>query len=326
MLFSVIIPVFNVEKYLKECVDSVLKQTFTDYELILVDDGSTDTSGALCDKFAAANDKIKVIHKENGGAADSRNVGIRAALGDYIICLDSDDYVIEEDFFADIKEKLSKTDADIVLYKYCQFTDGETKLQPCTFSFSTASSAKSSDELLAAIVKADAFYAAAWNKVVRRILLKDNNIEFEVGITGEDNEWYLHLLTSAECRFAVIDKPYIAYRQRAGSVTKTIKLKNLTDYIYVLEKWDKGISNAPISERRKEALYGAMAKYYANLLIVYSRTKDKDKKSYKKRVKALSHLLKYAKSSRPKTILKIYSLIGFEGTVLSLKILDMLKG
>ena len=89
---SVIIPVYNVEQYLNRCIDSVLNQTYKDFEIILVDDGSTDKSGEICDVYAEKDSRITVIHKENGGLSDARNFGIDAARGDFLTFLDSDDY------------------------------------------------------------------------------------------------------------------------------------------------------------------------------------------------------------------------------------------
>ena len=95
MIFSVVIPVYNVKDYLPKCIDSVLAQDFTDYEVILIDDGSTDgESGAICDRYAAAHpERIRAIHKPNGGVGEARNVGIEAAQGEYLIFIDSDDYI-----------------------------------------------------------------------------------------------------------------------------------------------------------------------------------------------------------------------------------------
>ena len=90
---SIIVPVYNVEKYLKRCIDSILNQSFTDFELILVDDGSTDNSGEIIDEYAIKDERIKVIHKENGGLSSARNVGIEYSKGNYIAFVDSDDYI-----------------------------------------------------------------------------------------------------------------------------------------------------------------------------------------------------------------------------------------
>lgn len=96
--FSVIIPIYKVEQYLEECVDSVLRQNYSNYEIILVDDGSPDSCPIICDKYAEEFDHIKVIHKKNGGLSDARNVGLDISTGEYVIFLDSDDYWEEKDF------------------------------------------------------------------------------------------------------------------------------------------------------------------------------------------------------------------------------------
>ncbi|BDP63405.1 hypothetical protein EfmJHP80_09010 [Enterococcus faecium] len=105
-------PVYNVEKYLKKCVDSILGQTFTDFELLLIDDGSTDNSGSICDELAKTDNRIKVIHKENGGLSDARNIGIEVAKGDFIGFIDSDDY-IDEDMYAFLYNNILKYDAEL---------------------------------------------------------------------------------------------------------------------------------------------------------------------------------------------------------------------
>ncbi len=123
-LISVIIPVYNVEKYLRECVDSVLSQTYKSYEIILVDDGSTDGSGEICDEYAEKHSNVSVIHKANSGPSATRNVGIKLAKGEYIYFLDSDDYIVPAAF-----EKLvhiaENENADIVFFDGISFVDGK---------------------------------------------------------------------------------------------------------------------------------------------------------------------------------------------------------
>ena len=114
MFFSVVVPVYNVEQYLKECVDSILSQTFKDFELILVNDGSKDSSPAICDEYAKKDDRIKVIHKPNGGLSDARNVGTAAAKGEYVIYIDSDDYVTT-DMYQKMYQKAISGNFDMVV-------------------------------------------------------------------------------------------------------------------------------------------------------------------------------------------------------------------
>ena len=123
MLFSICIPVYNTSKYLEECLRSVLCQTEKDYEIVLVDDGSTDGSGEICDRYAAQYPHIRVIHKENEGLMMTRRRGFREAKGDYFICLDSDDALNDPDALKKIRQIIEEKNADLVIYEYIYATD-----------------------------------------------------------------------------------------------------------------------------------------------------------------------------------------------------------
>lgn len=125
MKFSILVPVYNVERYLAECIDSILKQSFKDYEIVLVDDGSTDSSGAICEDYANAySDKIKVIHKKNQGLISARRVGINEAKGEFCVFVDSDDFV-EKDLLETIEQYLCQEgDIDIVMYTFKYYKNG----------------------------------------------------------------------------------------------------------------------------------------------------------------------------------------------------------
>lgn len=324
MFFSVILPIYNVEKYLPACIESVLKQSFQDYELILVNDGSKDNSAKICDEYAKKDARIKVIHKENGGLSDARNVGTAQASGTYIVYIDSDDFLTSDNFLQDIYQKIQETGSDIVLYKFSKFYDDTQTLVKCTFSLDFANSITDSDELWYELVRRDAYYGMAWIKAFRREFAASGALCFEKGLLGEDMDWYFGLVLQVKTVCA-IDKSYIAYRQRSGSITNSLKLKNLTDFIYILEKWSKRIQNANIGATKRAALQGALAKYYANLLITYCRLHDAGKKAYIKQIKDLSYLLDYGISTRPIQIRKMYKLTGFGGVVFALTFLDKLR-
>lgn len=118
MFFSVLVPVYNTAQYLRECVESILSQSFRDFELVLLDDGSTDESGSICDEFAAQDTRVRVIHKENEGLMMTRRRGFAEAKGDYFICVDSDDRFCRADALEKIHEVIVKTSCDLVLYNY----------------------------------------------------------------------------------------------------------------------------------------------------------------------------------------------------------------
>ena len=126
MLFSIIIPVYNVEKYLRECVDNLLEQDFHDFEVILVDDGATDSSGAICDEYAENSEKVKVIHQKNAGQAVARNAGTEIAQGEYVIYIDSDDYICDKAFLSKLAVKTEKQ-PDVILYGYKKFFESNKK-------------------------------------------------------------------------------------------------------------------------------------------------------------------------------------------------------
>ncbi len=323
MLFSVILPVYNVENYLKQCVDSVLGQTYGDYELILVDDGSTDGSPLLCDALAERDSRIRVIHKPNGGLSDARNAGAAEAKGDYIVYIDSDDFILTDDFLQKVADKAADN-LDLIFYKYAKYFDADGKLAPCQFSYETAAEAATYAEQIRCLVEADAFYGMAWIKAIKRSILTDNAISFEVGLLGEDMEWNYHIIYHSRS-IALIDEAFIAYRQREGSITSTHKLKNLTDFIYVLEKWANRIREDDSDDAWKHALFGSLAKYYSNLYVVYARLQDTNKKQYKKQIRSLDWLWQYGLSHRPKTVAKIYRLLGFDLTIVLLKLMDRIK-
>ena len=115
MFLSVIIPVYNVEKYLHQCIDSVLRQTYNDYEVILVDDGTPDNSGKICDEYAKKDIRITVIHKTNGGISSARNAGLDIATGDYIMFVDSDDYLCDDNCFQKLFNKINENKYDFVI-------------------------------------------------------------------------------------------------------------------------------------------------------------------------------------------------------------------
>ncbi len=322
MLLSVIIPVYNVEKYLEECLDSILGQSFSDFEVILVDDGSKDNSGKIGDAYAQRDSRIQVIHKENGGQASARNTGAAAAAGEYIVFLDSDDFLIGDRFFADIAALEGKS--DVICCKFQKYFDNEKRFEDCTFSYANVAEKETMDARLLQMVKDDAYFGMAWAKAVRRKLLTDNGIAFDTTLVCEDMDWFYRVITAAKS-LALIDVSYIAYRQREGSVTKTVKLKNVTDFIITLEKWSAAPVTLSLSEEMQTALRGSLAKYYTNMLINYVRVSDPAKKAYMDRIKKLGVLLDASLSARPIKVHKLVKLTGIGGALLFLGLADKVR-
>lgn len=176
---SVIVPVYNVEKYLSRCIESILSQTFTDFELLLIDDGSTDRSGEMCDEYAKKDDRIRVFHKENGGVASARQMGINNAVGIYSIQVDSDDWA-EKQMLEKMYMKIIETDADIVIADFFYDKNGQS-IYTKQRSNKILSSEMITDILL------NKLEGALWSKLIRHSLYRNYNIHFFQNIDhGED--------------------------------------------------------------------------------------------------------------------------------------------
>lgn len=324
MFFSIIVPVYNVEKYLNQCVDSILGQSFQDFELILVDDGSKDCSPYICDEYAEKDSRVKVIHKKNGGLSDARNVGTEQSVGKYIIYIDSDDYLSSNTVLTKIYTKANEEEPDIICYKFKKYFEDKREFAECTFACADIDKYFTLAERINYMVSCDAFYCSAWSKAFKAELVKKNHIQFEKGLLGEDQEWYYHLLYHISS-ITFIDEVFLIYRQRSGSITSSWKMKNLTDCIYIIEKWSSKIMDSHLEKEYKRALLNSVAKLYCNLIIAYVRFGDVQKKQYFGRIEKLKFLLDYHNNPRVKKFNNIYRIFKFNGLVLAIKLLCKLR-
>lgn len=226
MKISIIIPVYRVEAYINECVDSVLRQDYTDFEVILVDDGSPDRCGAICDEYAALDPRVRVIHKTNSGQSDARNAGLTRASGDYILFLDSDDYWNDPHVLARLAERVQLTGAELLNFSYQKFFEDTGVAKPY---FSTTESMPHPlplSQQLDWLSERGLLIASPCNKMIRRSLLDD--LSFRTGVFCEDIEWSAELLLRAGSVDFVPDNFY-CYRQRSGSTRHSIRDKNCRD-------------------------------------------------------------------------------------------------
>ena len=210
---SIIVPVYQVEKYIRQCVDSILAQTFTDFELILVDDGSKDGSGEICDEYAGMDERVKVVHKENGGLSDARNRGMDQAVGKYFMFVDSDDYIAPT-MLESLYSSMRRENADIVV---CNFR----------FTFDNASEKNFSTEVKAEVLTgAEIFYdrknernygiwTVAWNKLYKRETI--GKVRFRFGKYHEDEFW-ANDIYQMDIKVVTIPECLYYYRQREDSI------------------------------------------------------------------------------------------------------------
>lgn len=204
---SIISPIYKAESYLARCLDSVLAQTFKDWELILVDDGSPDRSGAICDEYAAKDGRIKVIHKANGGVSAARQDGLDAATGEYVIHVDPDDW-IEPDMLQALYEKAVAEAADMVICDYSEDVDDNRKVV-----------VQKPSSLDANIVFKELFHnlhGSCCNKLVRRSLFKTYGVRFPEGYTILEDLYVTAMLCSHEIKIAYLPMALYHYVQDAN--------------------------------------------------------------------------------------------------------------
>ncbi|MBQ6799361.1 MAG: glycosyltransferase [Oscillospiraceae bacterium] len=209
-LISVIVPVYRVELYLRPCIESILAQTLQEIEIILVDDGSPDRCGELCEEYAAKDPRIRVIHKENGGLSSARNAGLEIAQGEYIGFVDSDDRV-DPDMFEFLYRNLEESGADISVCGYRIHQNGS--VISCGEPFR---SVQTSREAMRTVMEQPEIGIVVWNKLYRRSIFR--GIRFPEGRIAEDAFLYLRLTDAADT--VVFDTaPKYHYLRREGSIT-----------------------------------------------------------------------------------------------------------
>ena len=232
-LISIIVPVYNVEKYLEKCVNSIVNQTYKNLEIILVDDGATDSSGKLCDKLAKIDNRIKVYHKENGGLSDARNYGVERATGDYIGFVDSDDY-IDSEMYGKLYEAIKKENVDVaecnlkIIYPDREelFTE-QNYYNVCT-----------KQEYLKEYLKIEKIFGSACVRLIKSDITK--KLKFPVGKLYEDTYYAYDLIEKVD-RYVIMNNPYYNYLMRENSITNTKFNPRIFDLIEIVEKFHKTI-------------------------------------------------------------------------------------
>ena len=227
MKYSVIIPVYNVEKYINRCLKSILSQRYNDLEIILIDNGSTDRSGSICDIYANEDANISVYHIENHGVGSARNFGLSKARGEFIYFVDSDDYLVGN-LFAEFEDKLTP-DLDLLVFSYYNSFEQEMteknrtkKILPYNGSYDKYDFSKIFKDLFLS----DMLYTV-WNKLYRREFLIENNISFEKYELGEDVRFNLNAYRNVNKVYLSQDSYYVYVIGRKGSAMSSYNPKRL---------------------------------------------------------------------------------------------------
>ncbi len=275
-LVSVVVPVYNVEEFLEVCVDSIRNQTYGLLEIILVDDGSTDYSGKMCDNYEIADNRIKVIHKENGGLSDARNTGLLAAGGEYICFIDSDDY-IKQTMIEELLAVIRKTNAQVSI---CQFSDVyEEKIKIPNDENEEIIVMTGKEAFKQFLMEEKKGFVTAWNKLYRTDLFKNGNIEYPVGKIHEDCFTTYQLYLKAET-VVYLQKSLYFYRHRSGSIMKNTDIEK--EYA-IIDAYEDVLKL--VNKEYKDLIDAAEYRYLLSNLSVIKKIVSWDDKSYAVRCK-----------------------------------------
>lgn len=312
MKISFIIPVYKVEAYLRQCVESITCQTYRDIEIILVDDGSPDGSPALCDQLATEDTRIRVIHKPNGGLSDARNAGLKLATGDYVVFVDSDDFWVGKDFLHKMVDVAkANEDCDFVGYNcnyYYPSSDRYTKWVEYSADILTP---VTGDKAMQLLVASGTFPMSACMKLMKRSVLVDNNIMFKKGQIAEDVPWFINLLEkTSKCMF--INDYIYAYRQNVtGSISSSGGEKSFNSLLDIVKTELEKIDVRSFSDEAKNSLRSFLA-YEVSILIMSAGYLPKEKQANaRKELKSLCWLLKYTQNPKVGMVSKVYNLCGY---------------
>jgi glycosyltransferase involved in cell wall biosynthesis len=317
--FSIIIPVYKVEKYLRQCVDSVLAQSYTNFEVILVDDGSPDSCPQICDEYGSADHRIFVVHKCNGGLSSARNVGLsrcsKNKQNHYVIFIDSDDFWIGNDVLQKLAEKIMKfPECDFYGFNcsyYYQKVDRYNHWREfdenITMPIDTSSA-------IPYLVKSGTIPMSAWSKVLSYDFLIAKGIKFIDGIYTEDIPWFIDILENAKkCMF--INLYAYGYRQQvSSSITSSSGEKGFNDLFKILRTEVDLLEKRKFDADTKKYIYSFLAYEFCILLSVLNRVRPDKRNAVKKELFEYKWLLHYEMNPQVKKVSILYKLIGLRAT------------
>ena len=315
MKLSIIIPVYNVEQYLQNCVQSVLTQTYQDLQVILVNDGSTDSSGILCDQLAQQDSRIQVVHKVNGGLSDARNAGLKVATGDYVAFLDSDDVYLLNDGLEQLMTLAHDEQPDVLLFQAVDVYPHHQNVRKVYDADYLAT--HTGTEVFHQLVRTQSFNMSACFQVIRRDLLEEYQLYFEKGLLSEDVDWSLRLWQYVD-KVRAINLPLYGYQHREGSISTTYTIRNLRSYEHIFAKFVQLYRERVDDEATKlywKTVMGYLAQMYTSCLYAYGQIARKDRSEAYAILKRYATLLEHSISIKSERVVLLKRYIGLRLTV-----------
>lgn len=311
--FSIIVPVYNTGEYLKKCINSILDQDYANFELLLIDDGSTDQSGALCDEFAQLRSEIKVVHKNNGGVSDARNSGLGIATGEYIVFIDSDDYIelnTLEQFAAQL-ESSNHPDVMVTRMKKKQENSNTVTYMDAHLPFGSLSKYTEKEMTQLMFSKSNSLWPAV-RYVVKRELIEQTKMKFAVGYVHEDLDWTFTLFLNANTYTCSACYWYNHRVGRIGSITTTKNHKKTVDLIHLVAHNIKEVNDKNVEQKLKNIMIQRLLKSLFFSLSHYAAYGEEGKRAVIEALKQNRNLLNYTSRVRHKLFVIGSKVFGFE--------------
>lgn len=325
MKFSIIVPVYNVKPYLRECVDSILMQTYKDYEVILIDDGSTDGAETLCDEYAK-QENIICIHQKNQGLSAARNNGIALAKGEYLMFVDSDDCYEQNNLLERIAQKTSGT--DIVVFNWKEFQD-EKKYEECKVKEYLSQIQKEYADgvsFLQDVTTMPLYPWYSWIYAYRREFWVEQGFRFPVGRKYEDVALTYKVLLAAGKILTAPDVWYCYRTARVGAITHTLKYQTEVDKLRSIEENIYDVQNRNLPEALKENLCNNFSCLYYSALIQSFRIEPKeDREKFWELLQEAKWICQYTTEKKQKLVRSIINILGIPNTSVLLNLRRIIK-
>lgn len=311
-LVSFIIPVYNVEDYLRQCIDSIIYQNLPSYEIILINDGSTDKSPDICNEYAKKYETVQVIHSKNQGQSAARNKGIAEANGKYIFFLDSDDYYIQGTINKFIKAVTDNKDIDLVVGKIKIFyQDTNVVSSKCQYSKFDKIKGMTGEEALKYLIKTNQFLISPYSYMVKRSILIENNIMFDEKLRYAEDIIFTPKVYFFSKKVSCVDDYFLMYRKnRDGQITQKFNIEKERIVLKILENWVKDINSWNLASNTKKIFKRYIGNIYVSSLGKHQTNQYKEAENRRILLSQYVHLIKYCGGKRFIFLKFIYYLFG----------------
>jgi len=317
-LMTIIIPAFNVERYIKKCIDSLKEQTFKDYEVIIVDDGSSDNTLNVINENI--NEKFTVISQKNSGAGYARNAGIKLSKGKYIGFMDSDDFLYDKNSLKKVAKALLEKKADIVTYKMVRYYDKKNNFLEEDHITSENRLFTNIEEYLKLTIKNSRLSISPCDKFIKSSILKKNKVFFDNYAMLEDIDWSLEVFIYAKSVYVLNEPIYVYRKQRSGSTTSFYNFAKTKSCYNIIKKWCDYCNN---DEKHRDLYLNYIA--YQYIILLAAVNKKNCSKEVKQKLKNYKYLLNYSENFKVRLAEKMYKIFGYNIMIFILKAYIFLK-